>query len=683
MQLLLVLVALVHTMIVTATTASVPLDFSVSPDQILQKTKAAISKATEELDKIGALRPEECTVEAVIQAMAKSEAEFSVSTTGLTFLSYSSTSKAIRDASREAEQLIDAFAIEKGMREDLYKAFKAVKLPSDVDGETTRFLEKTLKGFRKNGLDLPEEKRTIMKEKMKRLAELETKFSTNLAEFDEKILFTKEQLEGCTETFLESLERKEVDEVEYYVATSKYPDVEGVGSYAKDPESRRRIYVLFNSRAPANQPILEEAVRIRAELANMLGYETHADFIVEDRLAKSRSAVLAFEEDLRGKLRPLAESDLKALKEIKATDLGAPVDTVTLEAWDNAYYSRLLKQRDYDINNEQLKEYFEVSHVVPEMLKIYEATLGLKFTRTDSVSVWHEEAMAFEVKDSESGTVIGYFYLDLHPRDGKFTHAACFPLIPGHLRTDGSRQVPVSAILANFTKATASRPSLLQHGEVVTLFHELGHAMHSMCALTNYSRFHGTAVERDFVEAPSQMLENWCWNKGVLKRLSRHYKTGEPMPEDLIERLIKTDKFMAGLGNLRQIFFGLFDLTIHSMQSDLKLPTGDASINELYARLKEEISLIGQPAEVFPAASFGHMMGGYDAGYYGYLWSKVFSSDMFASRFEAEGLDNPVPGRDYRRAILQPGGSRDGNESLKEFLGRDPKPDAFLHSIGL
>lgn len=671
-------------------TAIKQLDFSIKAEDVVPRIEAAIANANQVLDKIGSLLDEECTVENVIEAMSRQESEFRIATAAIGFLKHSSADKELRDASTKAEQLTDDYGIEKATREDLFRATKALiknlgDQINDLEPETKRFIDKLMLGFKHAGLDLPADKRIELKELMKKLADLENTFSKNIAEYDAKILFTVQDLEGCTEDFLETLPKETVDGAEYYVATTKYPDVSGISRYAKNPATRERIDIAFNRRAFTNEPVLEEAVRIRAQCAQLLGYATHADLVLEDRLAKNRENVLRFEKELQDRLKPLGENDLALLKAIKAEDLGVPVEEVVFYSWDNAYYSRLLMERDYSVDENKVKEYFEASFVVPEMLRIYEQVLGLKFTPTKELSVWHEDAMAFQVNDAVSGDLVGFFYLDLHPRDGKYTHAACFPLIPGYLRDPktSDRQVPIVAVLTNFSKPTVTRPSLLKHSEVVTLFHELGHAMHGMCAKTRYSRFHGTAVERDFVEAPSQMLENWCWDKATLKRLSKHYQTGEPLKDDLIERLIKTDKFMAGLGNLRQIFFGLFDMTIHSVGADLKLPTGDETINDLYARMKAEITLIPGAEGTCPAASFGHMMGGYDAGYYGYLWSKVFSSDMFASRFEAEGLENQVTGMSYRMEILYPGGSRDGMDSIRGFLGREPNQDAFLRSIGL
>lgn len=645
------------------------LNFAAQKESIIESTKAAIAKANVHLDEIGSTASP--SFNNAMKKLAWLEGEIQTNTAAASFLQHVSTDVDIRDASVEAQKLLDDFYIEKGMREDVFKVARSIKSDS-LDTESARFLEKALLGFKQNGLELSPEKREILRTKRKQLAELCTDYSRNLNEDKTSILCTKEELEGCTEDFLASLSRKD----ELFIVTTKYPDVAGVMQYAKNEETRRRIDVAFNSRAQENSELLEKAIRLRFECAQLLGYSTHADFVLEDRLAKTKDAVLKFEKDLRTRLIPLGQKEFDLLKQLKKSE----TESDSFRTWDFQYYSRIIKERDYSVDEEQLKQYFSLDSVMDEMLKLYEEVLGLKFVVDPNEHKWHKDVTAVKVYDGEQ--LMGLLYLDLYPRDGKYSHAACFQLAPGHVKEDGSVQLPTSAIVANFTKPTETKPSLLKHDEVVTLFHELGHAMHDMCAKVTYSRFHGTNVETDFVEAPSQMLENWCWDKATLKRLSRHYQTGKPLPETLIDNLIKTKNFNAGYFNLRQVFFGLFDMTIHGITDASGLPNGE-SINSLYARLRKEITMLEQPEDVCPPASFGHMMGGYDAGYYGYLWSEVFSADMFFSKFEANGLQDKQTGLAYRREILQPGASRDGMASIRAFLGRDPTPDAFLRSIGL
>lgn len=334
------------------------------------------------------------------------------------------------------------------------------------------------------------------------------------------------------------------------------------------------------------------------------------------------------------------------------------------------------------MDHDKVKQYFPLDHVTARMLDIYQDVLNIDFERIEhDPQPWNhetpEDVKLIRVRDRDSKELMGYFYLDLFPRSGKYSHAACFPIQPGYQLEDGSYQVPVAAMVANFTKPTSSSPSLLRHSELTTYFHELGHVMHCICSKTKWARFHGTSVEGDFVEAPSQMLENWCWDESVLKRLSSHHISKESIPEELTKSLILAKNAGVGMFYLRQLFFGVFDMHIHSLETDDKCDT-----TELYNRLREQVSLVPGQKGTFPAATFGHLMGGYDAGYYGYLWSEVFSSDMFVTKFKPlQDIAGPKAGMDYRKYILLPGSSRDGMDMLKDFLGREPSQDAFQDSI--
>jgi len=331
----------------------------------------------------------------------------------------------------------------------------------------------------------------------------------------------------------------------------------------------------------------------------------------------------------------------------------------------------------YQVNEEEIKDYFPTDLVVTETLNIYQEILGLKFhlLSKEESHVWFDEVSQYSVFDQATNQFIGHFYLDLYPRDGKYGHAACFSLQRGCLGEDGKIQHPASAMVCNFTKASPEKPALLRHSEFITFFHEFGHVMHGICAQVKYSRFAGTSTERDFVECPSQMLENWCWEKVILQRVTSHYKDGTKLPEEIIQRMLAAKHANSGLLNLRQVFFGILDQTIHKTK-------GKLNTEELYGRLKKEITLVDHTPGTNPIGNFGHFMGGYDASYYGYLWSEVYSADLF-SVFEEHGILNKEIGDRYRNLILRPGGSDDAMKYLIAFLGREPNQNAFLKSIGL
>lgn len=326
------------------------------------------------------------------------------------------------------------------------------------------------------------------------------------------------------------------------------------------------------------------------------------------------------------------------------------------------------------MDSQKIKEYFPADHVTEQMLGVYQKLLGLKFRLIENAATWHPDVKLYEIADASGGGPIAYFYLDLFPREGKYKHAAAFPLISGRLLPDGSYQKPVAAMVANFNKPAKNRPSLLTHDEVKTFFHEFGHIMHQTVTTARYGRFSGSSTARDFVEAPSQMLENWVWDREVLQSLSGHYLDhSKKLPNELLGKMLAAKNADSGLVHLRQLLFGSVDQLYHGWPP--------SNTTAAYARLAKEVSMIPMSDGVHPEASFGHLMG-YDAGYYGYLWSKVYAEDMF-SRFKAEGVLNPVLGRRYRTEILERGSSRDEMESLKAFLGREPDEAAFLESIGL
>jgi thimet oligopeptidase len=320
----------------------------------------------------------------------------------------------------------------------------------------------------------------------------------------------------------------------------------------------------------------------------------------------------------------------------------------------------------------EVAKYFPLQQVLTGMLELTGEVFGLTYKEV-AAPTWHPDVVTYAVSDRASGDLISHFYMDLFPREGKFSHAAAFPLVPGFRNEDGSYHRPVSAIVANFTKPSGDRPSLLTHQEVETFFHEFGHILHQTLTTAELVRFSGTSTERDFVEAPSQIMENWTWQASVLRRFARHFETGDPIPDHLVDQLVAARNLNIALATLRQVQFGLLDMGYH----------GEQPSKDLNAILREtaETGLLGFQEGTFMPASFGHLFG-YDAGYYGYLWAKVFGDDMW-SRFERDGITSPQVGMDYRREILERGGAVDGGDLLRNFLGREPNNQAFLHRLGI
>jgi Zn-dependent oligopeptidase len=391
---------------------------------------------------------------------------------------------------------------------------------------------------------------------------------------------------------------------------------------------------------------------------------------MELKMAKSPERVRSFYEELLPSLAGTVRRELDVLaRRMEADDHSGPVT-----AWDWRYYDDTLRREEYGIDQNLVSEYFPLDPVMEGMFEITGEVLGLSYRVVPETNAWHDSVRLYEISDRASGRPLGHFYADFFPREGKFGHAAAFPLVIGHRDATGEYVAPVSAIVANFTPPSADGPSLLKHGEVETLFHEFGHILHMSLTRAEFARFSGAETEWDFVEAPSQIMQHWTWDPSVLARFARHHATGKPMPPELVEQLARARFVNVGLKTAMQAFYGQVDMALHAEPAT---PDMDLALRQTF-----EITGMPYPEGTFMLSGFGHLLGGYDAGYYGYLWANVIGDDMF-SRFSAEGVLSPVVGAEYRREILEPNGSRDADDLVRAFLGREPSNAEFLRLRGM
>ena len=472
----------------------------------------------------------------------------------------------------------------------------------------------------------PRQTRDELKSLQERLVGLGIQFRKNIDDYEDHIEVSRDELDGLPDSYIERLRTVENGGAVRYKVGLDYPELHPFLDSAHDGELRRELFHKnHNKSADTNIELLEEALGVRSSMAALLGYESWAAYALEIKMAKQSDAVLEFLLDLEERLQPKLASDLTRLsdEQERRTGVTGPVDIA-----DWRYYTNQVVQEQYQVDPFEVAAYFPLDAVLDGMFRIYEELVGVRFVRRPDVveSAWNEDAQPFDIVDPENGDALARFYMDLYPRIGKFGHAAAFTLRGGRSLNGDGYQRPISAIVANFTKPTESSPSLLRHTEVVTLFHEFGHILHQTLTTSRYSRFSGTRVERDFVEAPSQMLEHWCWQPDMLSNFSRHHETGDPLPASLINRMMEAKHTSSAIATLRQVYFSRLDLAYHS--------ESDRGTDEI-ARELHPITGFPFPEDTHFQAGFGHLFG-YDAGYYGYLWSRVFGDDMF-TRFEAPG----------------------------------------------
>lgn len=559
-------------------------------------------------------------------------------------------------------------------RKDIYRALKEYADTNPrLAHEDARLLAKWLERYERAGMALSEkEADEYARLNTERLNKI-TQFNVNLNNYQDELLVTREELDGMGETFINRLARTDDGK---YVLTLKYPDYNPFMASAKNEKARQALQEKFARRGgKENVTLLEDTLELRRQQAALLGYKQYPDYVLPVRMAKNYQTLEKFLKNLQQEVTPLAQKELKEYLKLKEATTGQKA--AEMPAWELPYWENEYKKKYYQVDNDKIKEYFQADRVIAGMFDIFGNLFGVTFEKA-ALPTWHPDVLVYQIKDKKTGELISNFYLDLYPRDGKYTHAATWSFVDRFQLPDGSYQTPSVVIAANFTPAGNGVPALLEHSEVETLFHEFGHVLQMSMATSKYATLTGDNVAWDYIETHSQLLENWAWQPQVLKQISAHYKTGEPLPDTMIAALVKSKHAGAATAFIRQNFLGQFDVAAHA--ADKRVDT-----TKLYAQMMKNITGIPMTPGTYPQASFGHIMSltdPYDVGYYVYAWSLVIAQDIF-SQFQEQGLFNAQLGARLREYIYTPGTVYDENEMVEKFLGRPYNDKAFLKELGI
>ena len=599
-------------------------------------------------------------------------------------LNSAETCEEMQKIAQEVTPLLTEFSNDITLNENLFEKIKTVyeqKETLNLTVEQTTLLDKKFKSFSRNGALLSEEKKLQLREIDTELAKLKLTYGENiLAETNNYQLhiINENDLKGLPDGAIEAAKSlAKSKELEGWIFTLDHPSYLPFVTYVDNRELRKEIAIAagkkaFQNNEFDNQEITLKIAKLRFERANLLGYKTHSDFVLEERMAQTPEKVKTFLNDLLAKAKPAAEREFAQL-----TAFAKEMDGIDqLEKWDGTYYSEKLKQKLFDFDDEKLKPYFKLENVLNGAFTIANKLFGLTFIEVFDIDKYHEEVTTYEVKD-EFGELVSIFYADFFPRKGKRNGAWMTSFKSKYIK-EGKNERPHISNVCNFTKPTETKPSLLTFNEVTTLFHEFGHGLHGMLANTIYPSLSGTSVYWDFVELPSQVMENWCYEPEALALFAKHYETGEILPHEYVNKIKESASFQEGMATLRQLSFGLLDMAFHSNN-----PNEITAIKEFEKETFETTSLYPEVAENCMSVSFSHIFaGGYSSGYYSYKWAEVLDADAFAY-FQKEGIFNKEVATKFKDNVLSKGGTELPMELYKKFRGHEPNAEALLKRAGL
>lgn len=625
---------------------------TVESDQIATQTRVAIERARSQLDDLVG-QDGDRTVATTMLPFEEVKIFIENFTTQLIYFAHLHTDEGVRDAARAALQEIEAFSTSHiTLNTALYKSVAAITDVTDTDPQTTRMHDDLMRMFRRSGVDKDERTRQRVAEIKNRITGLQLAFEKSAAEVSE-MWFDERDLAGVPPTTLDGLLRNDDGKVR---VTSNYPEILPVLQYAEDERTRERATRMFNTQAPENRAVLREIIELRADLATTLGYSTYAEFDVEDVMTRTPETVQQFFSVLDRATKARYDAERRALTEALRSDTGRDV----LYEFDVAYFQERVKEQRFDLSSKAVMEYFPFRTVLDGIHRVYAQLFGIRFEPVDAstLDLWASDGIyVYDIYEDDE--LLGRAYLDMHPRDGKYGHAACGALVSGIAGV----QLPEIVLVCNFPQPSADKPALMTFREVKTWFHELGHGLHELFgARTDWIGFAGIRTEHDFVEAPSQMLENWLSDASVLQQIGRHYKTGEPIPAGMVEQIRRAEEYGSGWHVRRQLVLSRFSFEIYH-----RAPA-EVDFAALWDEISTEYATVPRLPGTHMETRFGHVVLGYDAKYYTYMWSLAISKHLLTA-FDRNNLMNSGPARRYRKLVLAPGGSRDAADLIADFTG--------------
>lgn len=667
--------------------SSLPEFKAIKPEHILPAVEDAINHCRSTIEQVVA--NEEYTWQNFVVPLDEADDRLSRIWSPVSHLHSVADSEGLRQAYEACLPLLSDYSTYVGQHQGLYRAYQSLRDSqafAQLSEAQQKAINNSLRDFKLSGVSLPESDKKRYGEIAQRMSELTTQFSNNVLDATQgwhKQVTDEAQLSGLPQSAIDAAKAAAVSKnKEGWLFTLEFPSYLPVMMYADDASLREEVYTAFATRASDagpnagkwdNSAIMREILKLRYETAQLLGFKNYAEKSLATKMAESPQQVLDFLYDLSDKSKAQAQNELDEIRDF-AKSLGAD----SVQAWDMSYYAEKLKQQKYAISDETLRPYFPEDKVVLGLFKTVEKLFKIQIKQRDAVQVWHESVRFYDIYD-QNNQLEGSFYLDLYAREGKRGGAWMDVCVGQREKANGELQHPVAYLTCNFNKPVGDKPALFTHDEVQTLFHEFGHGLHHMLTkirVSDVAGIHGVAW--DAVELPSQFLENWCWQSEALAFISGHYETGEPLPQDLLDKMLAAKNFQSAMMMARQLEFSLFDFEMHAEATEQ-----DYDIQAKLDQVRAQVAVTKPPVFNRFQHAFSHIFaGGYAAGYYSYKWAEVLSADAF-SRFEEEGIFNPQTGQDFLSNILQMGGAREPMELFKAFRGREPQVDALLRHSGI